>query len=151
MIQVLLTKSLPKIGKRGDLKNVKDGFYRNYLLPRGIAVVPTPGRMKELDVRRSKMEARQQELKKKMKDVLQKLENTTVTLEKKASAAGKLYASVTGKQIAEALNEQGGFDFATNSVILDQPLKAVGSFVVHLRLAEDFTTPVKVEIAAAKK
>lgn len=151
MIQVVLAKAVPKLGRRGEAKNVKDGFYRNYLFPRGLAVVATPGRLKEAQARMAKMALEQDQIKAQIKEVMEKLGKSVLQFQKKATSTGKLYAAITPKQLVEALEEQLHLSLKAHNVLIDQPLKAVGTFTVNLQLTEDFTVPLKVEITALDK
>lgn len=151
MIQVVLTKVVPKLGRRGEPKNVKDGFYRNFLLPRGLAVVATPGRLKEAQVRMAKMVLEREQIKSQMNEVLEKLSASVLRFQKKTTSTGKLYAAITPKQLVEALEEQLHLSLKPENILLDEPLKAVGTFTIHLQLAEDFSASLKVEIAALEK
>lgn len=151
MIQVVLAKAVSKLGRRGESKNVRDGFYRNYLLPRGLAVVATPGRLKEAEGRMAKMALEQDQIKAQIKEVMEKLGKSVLSFQKKATSTGKLYAAITSKQIVEALEEQLHLNLKANSIFIDQPLKAVGTFTVSLQLFEDFIAPLKVEITALDK
>lgn len=151
MIQIVLTKAVPKLGRRGESKNVKDGFYRNFLLPRGLAVVATPGRLKEAQARMAKMVIEREQIKAQMKEVLEKLSGSILRFQRKTTSTGKLYAAITPKQFVEALEEQLHLSLKPENILLDEPLKAVGTFTVHLQLVEDFRAPLKVEISALEK
>ena len=151
MIQVVLLKAVPKLGRRGEVKNVKDGYFRNFLYPRTLAVVATPGRLKEAQGRMAKMALEIEQIRGQMKDVLAKLESSALRFQKKATAAGKLYAAISAKQVSEALEQQLQLSLPASAVILDEPLKAVGTFTISVRLAENFTAPVKVEVLPLAK
>lgn len=151
MIQVVLTKAVPKLGRRGEVKKVKDGYFRNFLYPRSMAVVATPGRLKEAEGRMAKMSMEMDQIRAKMKDVLAKLEASTLVFQKKATAAGKLYASISAKQVSEALETQLQLSLPPSAVVLDEPLKTVGMSTITLKLADNFSAPLKVEIQALAK
>ena len=149
MLKIILTKTIAKLGKRGELKNVKDGYYRNFLLPRGLAVLPTPGRLKEVEIRKAKMALEREQMLSRLSEVREKLEKSGLKFEKKITSTGKLYAAVTLKQIAEALDSQLHLSLPQEAILIPQPLKSVGKFTIELKLSEEVKVPLQVEITAA--
>ena len=86
-----------------------------------------------------------------MQEVTLKLAKSVLRFQRKVTSAGKLYAAITPKQLVDALEEQMQLSLKANSILIDQPLKAVGTFTINLQLTEDFTAPLKVEITALDK
>ena len=151
MMKIILTKNVVKLGQRGELKNVRDGFYRNFLFPRGLALLPTPGRMKEVNERMKQMQLRKEQMKAQASELLKKLDKATVIFNKKATAKGKLYAAITQKHVADALAEQLKVHLPVEAIELSAHLKAVGKFPVNVRLNEEVAAVVNVEILPAKE
>ena len=147
-MQVILLQSVPKVGKRGELKKVKDGYFRNFLYPKNLAVASTPGRVRVAEGRMKKMMIEHEEMKKKAIEVKERLENLKLTFEKKASAKGKLFGSVSQKAIADLIKSEAGVDMLESQILLKDHLKSVGIAVVPVQVQEGVVAEVKVEIKA---
>lgn len=146
-MEILLLEDIAGIGKKNDLVQVGDGFALNNLLPRRAALVATPlvrRRYAELIRRRAEDREREKAL---QTNAAQAISGKTVTFARKASKAGKLYGSITEKNIAEALKDQHGMDIAPEAIILPEHIKAVGTFPVSLALA-GMTVSVSVVVTA---
>jgi large subunit ribosomal protein L9 len=144
-MEVILKEDVPKLGHRGDVVRVAEGYGRNYLLPRKLAIEATQGnkavieQMKQAAVRRSAVEKSDAEAQSKQ------LEGVTVTFQRKAGEKDHLFGSVTSADIAEAL-EHKGFNIDRRKIQLHDPLKSLGEFDVPVRLHRDVTSRVKVVI-----
>src|SRR5262245_63400364 len=144
-MEVILKEDVPKLGHRGDVIRVAEGYGRNYLLPRKLAIEATAAnkavieQMKQAAVRRSAVE-------KADSDALSKqLETVTLGFQRKAGEKDHLFGSVTSSDIAEALAHKG-FNIDRRKIQLHEPLKSVGEFDVAIRLHRDVTSHVKVAI-----
>jgi len=142
-MKVLLTKDVYKLGRAGDVKRVADGFGRNYLLPQGMAVLATPGALKQTESIRSKAVAERTELNKEMGGLAEKLNGVYVTFGTKAGETGKLYGSITTAMIAEELNKKVGASIDRHQ-IETQPIRILGEFNVQVRLTVDLIPEIKV-------
>jgi large subunit ribosomal protein L9 len=143
-VEVLLRRSIESLGKVGEVVRVRPGYARNYLLPEGLAVLPTTENLRLVEkdkVAEAKVEA---ERAKERADLIAKLEGVNVTLEAKANPEGHLFGSVGPKQIADALVAKG-FPIAERNVRME-PLKAIGEHEVKLHLAADAELTIKVWI-----
>ncbi|HEY4357291.1 MAG TPA: 50S ribosomal protein L9 [Acidobacteriaceae bacterium] len=144
-MEVILKEDINKLGHRGDVVKVADGYGRNYLLPGKLAIEATPAnkavieQMKESAIRKSAKEKVGAE------DLGAKLNAVVLTFERKAGDNDHLFGSVTSQDIAHALEAQG-FEIDRRKIHLDEPLKTVGEFHVPIRLHREVTTHVQVNV-----
>jgi large subunit ribosomal protein L9 len=149
-IKLLLNESIKNVGRVGDVVEVSPGYARNYLLPKGLAVEPTPNNLKKIETRRKEIERLEQERRSQMAALIKKLEGVEVTLERKANEQGHLFGSVSATDIAKALQGQG-YEVNPDDVNLPGKLDRIERYVVVIRFAEDLTTDVKVWVAPDKE
>ncbi len=142
-MKVLLIKDVYKLGRAGDIKRVADGFGRNFLLPQGLAVLATPGAMRQIETIRTKADARRAELNNEMGSVADKLANLLVTFASKAGETGKLYGSITTQMIAEAITQKTGIKVERRQVDTE-PIRTLGEHKARVRLTVDLTPEIKV-------
>ncbi len=148
-MELLLTHSIEKLGRIGDVVSVKTGYARNYLLPLGFAVPVTKSNVEQLERARAQALADERNRVDSMKEHAEKLGETSVTIEGRANAEGHLFGSVTSTHIATALREKG-FTVDPKSVRLEAPLKEIGVFDVTIHLHSEVVTTVKVWVVQAK-
>lgn len=144
-MKVLLKQDIQNIGLAGEVHKVADGYGRNYLLPQGLAVVASPGMMKQAAAWRKKAEARREELRAEYEALSKRIEEASLTFTARAGETGKLYGSVTTTQIADDLNELLGTDIDRRKVGVE-PLRQLGEHKVVVRLSGDFQPEVTVII-----
>ena len=146
-MKVILREDVANLGKSGELVTVKDGFGRNYLLPRKLAVLAIEQNVRQLEHERAAIAARNAKLKGAAEEQSKKLGAVKVTIRRKVGEQDKLYGSVTVLDIAEALAAQGQ-TVDRRQLHLAEPIKATGQYEVELRLHRDVTAKIKVEVAA---
>ena len=146
-MDVILLERVEKLGAIGDVVKVKDGFARNYLLPRKLAVLATEQNVRQLEHERAVLSVRNIKLKGAAEEQAKKLGAVKVTIRRKVGEQDKLYGSVTVLDIAEALAAQGQ-TVDRRQLHLADPIKATGQYDVELRLHRDVTAKIKVEVAA---
>lgn len=150
-MQVILTKDVDTLGSNGDVLTVADGYARNYLFPKNFAVEATPGAMADLQRRidriRAKAEKKHQEYLKKAEKVTQL---GTITLEANAGDSGKLYGTITTKQLAEVLQEKTGIEIERRLVNVDHPINKVGEYNVFVKFSPKVSAQVKLDVKAIK-
>jgi large subunit ribosomal protein L9 len=149
-MKVLLTQTLERIGIVGEVLDVSDGFARNYLLPKGIAIQPTEGNIKRLEQARKDYEAKQRLIREEKEQLVAKLAGVEVTLIRNANEEGHLFGSVSRRDIAEELQKQG-FAVQPDDVKLDDPIRRVDTFTVPVALAADLKADIKVWVMREKK
>lgn len=144
-MKVLLKQDIENIGLAGEVHKVADGFGRNFLLPQGLAVVASPGMLKQAIVWRKKAEARRAELHAEYEALSAKIEAVRLTFTARAGETGKLYGSITTSQIADELNEKLGTEIDRRKVGIE-PLRQLGEHKVVVRLSGDFQPELTVII-----
>ena len=142
-MKIILRQDFEKLGKLGDIVDVKDGYARNYLLPRKIGYVATKGNLKTLEEEKKQHVDRQKKEVHQAEKVAAELEKISVTLKMKVGEDEKLFGSVTSQMIADALKEQG-ISVDKRMVELEEPIKALGIYTVDVRLVAGVTGKVKV-------
>lgn len=144
-MKVLLKQDIENIGLAGEVHKVSDGYGRNYLLPQGLAVVASPGMMKQAVVWRKKAEAHRAELRAEYEKLAAKIEEVRLTFTARAGETGKLYGSITTSQIADDLNEALGTEIDRRKVGVE-PLRQLGEHKVVVRLSGEFQPELTVVI-----
>ena len=146
-MKVILLEDIRGSGKSGDVVNVSDGYARNMLIPRGLAVEATPQNVKQLEKKKEAIAKKFAEDKAAALEIKKKLEEITVEVKTKAGKDGKVFGSVTSKDIAEALQALG-FDVDKKKIQLDSPIKAVGTTDVNVKLFTEVSGKVKVNVVS---
>jgi large subunit ribosomal protein L9 len=142
-MKVLLIKDVYKLGRAGDIKKVADGYGRNFLLPQKMAVLATPGALKQVEKIRSQAEIRRTEQNSELKDLSNQINGLTLVFAAKAGETGKLYGSITTQDVATAIQEKSRFEVKKQQIDM-QPIRNLGEFTVHVRLTMDLVPEVKV-------
>lgn len=148
-MELLLRQTVDKLGRVGDVVKVKSGYARNYLLPRGLAVMVTKANVAEIERARALALAEEQARIGTMKELAAKLAGTSVTVEGRANEEGHLFGSVTATQVAAALRQKG-FPIEDRQVKLDNPLKEIGVVDVPLHLHPGVDAAIKVWVVQQK-
>lgn len=147
-MRVILTEDLKGKGNKGDMVNVADGYARNYLIPRGLAIEATEGKIQDL-ARTKQAEARRKEKEKsEAQDLASRLSTAGVVLKARAGEKGRLFGSITNKDIAAALSDVVGEDIDKKKVELEEPIRALGEYTVNVRLYAGVSQAVKVTVEA---
>ena len=146
-MKVILLEDVRGTGKAGDVANVSDGYARNMLIPRGLAVEATAQNIKQLEKKKEAMAKKFAEDKAAALELKKKLEEVTVEVRTKAGKDGKVFGSVTSKDIADALNQMG-FDIDKKKIQLDSPIKATGMTAVNVKLFTEISGKVKVNVVS---
>lgn len=145
-MKVVLLEDLPKLGKRGDVVNVKDGYARNFLIPKGLAVVATEeeiNRLKEEALKRKEKEERKKSV---LLELKRAIDGREIVLKARAGAKGKLFGSITAGELAEAIKSSLGVDIDKKVIELKFPIKEVGEYIVKLKLGMGIEGEVKVKV-----
>src|SRR3954470_22985085 len=145
-VKLLLKESIKHVGRVGDVVEVSPGYARNFLLPRDLAVEPTPGNVKKIEERRKEIERQERERREQQAALIKQLEGVEVTLERRANEQGHLFGSVTATDVAKALQAQG-FNIEPEDVNLNGKLDRIERYTVQIKFAEDLTADVKIWVA----
>ncbi|MBI2639244.1 50S ribosomal protein L9 [Candidatus Peregrinibacteria bacterium] len=149
-MKVIFTDHVPGVAHRGDVKNVRGGFFRNYLMPYKKAVPATEHLLKDWEERRKRMLIEKEQLKTKLEETMRRLAGAKAKIEKKVTKKGTLYGGIKAKDITAALKEQFKLEVPETAVVLTDHIKAVGTFDVKLNFGEGVETIVPVEVVEKK-
>lgn len=149
-MKVIFTDNVQGVATRGDVKNVKRGFYRNFLLPGKKAVLASEPMLKEWEERRKRMLIEKENLIAQLKETKRRLDEAKIRLEKKVTAKGTLYGGVKATDIVKAIKEQLNIEVPAASVIVGAAIKAVGNHSIKLHLGEDVEAEIPVEVIEKK-
>ena len=144
-MKVILTNDVEKLGKSGELKEVAEGFARNFLLPRKLAVPATGGAYRAWQHDIASREEKRKREKEEAEIAAQRIGSTTLTMGVKVGEGGKLYGSITAKEIAEALARRG-INVDRHKIELDEPLKMLGTYKVAIRVFPGMTPEVTIAV-----
>jgi large subunit ribosomal protein L9 len=145
-MDVILLERVAKLGQMGDTVRVKDGFARNFLLPRGKALRATKDNKARFETQRAQLEARNLELRKEAEAVAEKLEGQSFTVIRQAGESGVLYGSVSTRDLAEAMTS-GGFSVSREQIVLNAPIKTLGLHTVPVTLHPEVQVKVTLNVA----
>ncbi|AWM77352.1 50S ribosomal protein L9 [Phenylobacterium parvum] len=148
-MKVILLERVEGRGALGDVVTVKDGFARNYLLPRGKALRANAASMKVFEAQRAELEARNQRAREHAAKSGESLDGTTYILIRQAGESGQLYGSVSGRDVADIINDAGG-KVERSMVVLDKPIKTLGLHEVKVKLHAEVTVTVTLNIARSE-
>jgi large subunit ribosomal protein L9 len=144
-LKVILLDDVAKVGRRGEVRDVSDGFARNYLLPKRLALTATPGNLKGLQHIRTQQEAKAERVKVEAEALRARIEALVLEARRQASEEGKLFGSVTAQDVVEFLESQG-VKVERRRVQLEEPIKALGEASVGVRLHPEVTAQLKVNV-----
>ena len=144
-MKVILTEEIRGLGTRGDVVSVKDGYARNYLLPKNLAREATPGNLKSIEQERKKWALLSQQEKDAAQKAADAVKGTKVTIQKRTGENGQLFGSVTANEIADALVAKG-VDVDKRRIELAHPIKSLGSHEIDVRLHREVTAHIVVEV-----
>ena len=146
---VILMKDVKGSGKAGDVVKVSDGYARNMLLPKGLAKEATEGNIRSLEKQKAIAAEKLEEQKAAAKEMAAKLEKITLKIESKGGDSGKLFGSITSKDIAEALEKQEGMKIDKKKIVMKTPIKQAGETEVTLKLFTEISAQLKVSVTIA--
>jgi large subunit ribosomal protein L9 len=150
-MKVVFLEDVPSVGRAGDIKEVADGYGRNYLIPKRLAVLADAGATHLIEVqkkRRARLEAQTEE---EMKELAGKLEGRDVVLEARAGAKDRLYGSITNADIAEELGRNSGLEIDKRKFELEEPIRETGSYEIPVRLTKDIVPKIKLVVREEAK
>lgn len=145
-MKVILLEDVKGLGKKGEVANVKDGYARNFLLPRKLVVEATKGNLRALEEQEASQELKKQQEIDEAKDIAIKLEESPIEITAKAGEGGKLFGSITSKDLAEALEQQHKIEIDRRKIILPEPIRELGIRDVEVKLHTGAVGKLKVNI-----
>jgi large subunit ribosomal protein L9 len=148
-MKVILQQDVRGQGKKGQLVEVSDGYARNFLLPKKLAVIATAENLNTMKQQEKARKAQEAAEKAEAQATAKKLEGLMVKIAAKAGEGGRLFGAVTAKEISEALSSQHGVDIAKTKLVLDEPIKACGGYQIKAKLGYEITGTVNVMVTEA--
>ena len=146
-MQVILQQDVKGKGKKGQLVNVSDGYARNFLLPKKLAVIATAENLNTMKLQEKARKAQEAAEKAEAQALAKQLETLTVKIVAKAGEGGRLFGAVTAKEVSETLAAQHRINIAKTKLVLDEPIKACGGYQIKAKLGYEITGTVKVMVA----
>ena len=145
-MKLILTQPVNKLGKPGEIVQVADGYGRNYLIPRQLAIPATAGNLKQAEKLSAEHERHEQRLRTDAESLAARLRETPVTVTARAGENEKLYGSITSSDVAEAIQAQLGVEVDRRRVELEEPIRQLGEHAVPVRLHPEVTAEVRVQV-----
>ena len=142
-MKVMLIKDVYKLGRAGDVKKVADGYGRNFLIPQGLAVLATPGALKQVERIRAQAEIRREAENEELKGLAESIEGVVLTFAAKAGETDKLYGSITTQNVADALQEKIRYEVKRHQIDM-QPIRMLGEYTAPVRLTMDLVPEIKI-------
>ncbi|MDP9006234.1 MAG: 50S ribosomal protein L9 [Actinomycetota bacterium] len=148
-MKVILRADVANVGKRGDVLSVADGYARNFLLPRGMAMIASPGALSQADSMRRSRDVKDAAARSGAEDIARRLVPAVIEISARAGGEGRLFGSVTTTDIAQQVQAQTGIELDRRKMHLDEPIREVGTHRVLVKLHADVEFPVTVEVTRA--
>lgn len=147
-MKVILLKDVKGTGKKGEVVNVSDGHARNFLIPRGLAKEATEGNLRQLKNQKAAQKRREEKELAQAKVLAEKISKLTIQFKSKAGEGGKLFGSITSKDIATELKKKHKIDIDKRKISLDSPIKELGARFVEVKVYPEVTAKLKIEVTA---
>lgn len=144
-MQVLFQQNVAGVGRKGEVKNVKEGFYKNFLAPRKLAIIASEGKIKEAMEMRKHEVVRKDRLTEEAKEIAKRIDGTVIVIKSKAKG-DKLYGSISEKDIIEALREKANVELEKDHLKMSEHIKVVGSYEIPVHIAEGADAKIVVEV-----
>jgi large subunit ribosomal protein L9 len=148
-MKLILTQEVPNLGAPGDVVDVKDGFGRNYLMPRGLAIRWTRGAEKQIDSIKKARSVRDVRDLDHASEIRQQLEELTIRIPAQAGSSGRLFGAVSVSDIVDAVKSAGGPDIDKRRIQMTSPVKTIGSHQVTVRVHDDVTATLNLEVVSS--
>jgi large subunit ribosomal protein L9 len=146
-VKVILKEDVQNLGEMGEIVNVSDGYARNFLIPRKLAAVADKKNVRELEHEKRVIDRRADKLKADAQTLADRISAVTINIKAKAGEEEKLFGSVTAMDVAEALKAEG-FDVDKKKIVIEEPIKRLGTHAVAVKVGKDVTATVNVEVEA---
>lgn len=149
-MKVILQKDIRGKGKKGQMIEVAEGYARNFLLPKGDAIPATADAMNTMRLQEKAKRAEEARQRSEALEIVEKLKNSPVKVAARAGANGKLFGAVTSKEVSDALQAQYGIDLGKQKIVMDEPIKAYGSYQLKAKLGFEISGTVYVMVVEEK-
>ncbi|NLM42923.1 MAG: 50S ribosomal protein L9 [Clostridiales bacterium] len=145
-MKVVLLQDVKSLGKKDDIVNVSDGYARNFLLPKKLAVEATDTKLKEISDKKKVLEKKKAQEMEEAKALAEKLSNIEVVIKTKAGVSGKLFGSITAKDIADIIKKEHKIEIDRKKIVLDDAIKSLGTQEIEIKVYPEIAAKVKVTI-----
>lgn len=145
-MEVILQQDVKGLGKKGDVVNVADGYGRNFLLPRGLAVPATAGNLRQVDLEKETQKQKRERELKEAEEVAARLQGQKLQITTKVGESGKLFGSITSQEIAERLQRQYKVEIDKRKIDLEEPIKSVGKHPIKIKLHPKVQVEIIVQV-----
>ena len=145
-MKVILLKDVKGTGKKGEVKEVSDGYARNFLLPKKVAVIADNTAMKELGEKKKSEEIKAQKEYEEAVELGEKMKEMNIEIYSKAGDGGRLFGSITSKEIAEQLKKQKNITVDKRKILLNEPIRTLGSNFVEIKIHQKVVTKIRVDV-----
>lgn len=136
-MKIILTEDVDKLGKKGEIKEVKGGYARNFLLPKNLAEIATKSAIKKANMDMQKIAEKEEKIKEEAQKQANSIKNKKITIQAKAEKSGKLFGAISEKVISENIKKQTGTEIDPKSIELSEPIKNTGSYKVKVKFTKD--------------
>lgn len=145
-MKIVLLQDVKDLGKKDQLVNVSDGYARNFLFPRKLAAEATSGKLKEIEDKKSSEKKKKEKELEAAKELAHKLGKLEINFKTKAGENGKLFGSITGKDVADAIKSQHGIEVDKKKVVLHDAIKALGTYQVEVKVYPEISAKINVKV-----
>ncbi|SHF43837.1 50S ribosomal protein L9 [Desulforamulus putei] len=149
-MQVVLLQDVAKLGKKGDIVNVTEGYARNFLFPRNLASPASQGKLKEIQNQKQTQAAKKQKEEEQARELAAKINDLTVVLKAKVGDAGRLFGAISNKDIADGLKAQHGYDIDKKKIVLKEPIKTLGNHKITVKIHPVAQAEINVNVVAVE-
>lgn len=147
-MRVILKQDVKKLGKQGDIVNVAEGYGRNFLIPRGMAVEASKANLRSLEHRKTVQEEKAQKEEREAQELAERLSELEIVIKAKTGEAGRLFGSVTAQDVADAVGEAAGIELDKRRVELPDPIKTLGQYMIPVKLFQGVAAEVAVKVVS---
>lgn len=145
-IKIILTEDVERLGKEGEIKEVSAGYFRNFLIPRHLAVEATPANLKELEIKKKSLKKKGEKKTEEYQHLKEKLEGIILTVFKKVGEEGKIFGSVTKEEIHSILKEKYNIEIEKRKIDIPPNIRSVGIHKINLRLSPEIESEIEINI-----
>ena len=148
-MEVILLEDVKSLGKKGQIVKINDGYARNFVLPKKLGLEATPKNLNDLKLKKANEDKIAKEKLEAAKDFAKVLEESTVVVKIKSGEGGRTFGSVSSKEIAQEAKKQLDFDIDKKKIVLDEPIRTLGTHVIQIKLHKDVTAKMNVKVQEA--
>lgn len=146
MMKVILLKDIKALGKKNEIVNVSDGYARNYLLPRNYAAEATTGKLKEMQIKKEADKDRKEKEVNEAKELANKISKLEVVIKSKAGSGGKLFGSITNKDVSDGIKKQHKIEIDKKKIVMNETIKTLGTHEIEVKVYPEISTKIKITV-----